>query len=740
MRLGLRETLAEAGDIDICGEAVDGRDALAKAERLKPDFVLMDVGLPVRDGIEATRQIRGNLPETRVVTLSHYDHDHPEVVREALKAGASKHVFKLDVGTDLLSTLRKLQDEPMSRDVIAAAPPIALEFSSATGLNRTQETTPALEREIHHPRSPITTPRRDWRATEENQKSKTAVLVCRAICIGFALIETFSQLRFINEDGVSYLDMSDALIRHNWHLLINPIWSPLYPFLIGLVTWFTRPSAQWEVPLVHAMNLLLFLGALASFEFFLRRVISVLRPENGPEDANSGAPLPAWAWQVLGYSLFAWTTVGMIWAPRMITPDLCVAALVYLDAGLLLSLRDRGKWTRTCLLLGVTLGLGYLAKAILFPMAFLFMVLAFFMMGEWRKAIRPLAVTFLLFCAISAPLLISMSHRVGRPSYSEAGNLNYVWHVNGFNPYVASASPSGPPSYLKHPMTLAHRNPDVFIFKEPTAYTYPPRQDMEYWSAGAIAAVNAGDQLRAVANNLRVLLTDAHIMYMCLLIVGALIFVLLSPNSSWRFKKISRSWPLLLAGIAGPFLYLLISVEPRYIAPFLLLVLLGLFPGIVVRNSKDAEKRAARWTIVFATFVMVLTGLVVVYHLAGYPRAQRQLGEEFLQVGESLNRTGVQPGQDVAIIGDSSDGCRWARMARVRIVAQILRGDVADFWRADPGVKADVYDAFAKAGANAVIAEQTPPPDEAAEWQRLGDSHYYVHFVAPIALQSSYNH
>src|SRR5208282_4582515 len=162
----------------------------------------------------------------------------------------------------------------------------------------------------------------------EHQKSKLTILVCRIVCIGFALIEAWSQRRFINEDGISYLDMSDVLIRHNWHLLINPIWSPLYPFLIGVATWLTRPSAQWEVPIVHALNFLIFLGALASFEFLMRQVIRVLRQENGREDGDSRAPLPVWAWQLLGYSLFAWSTFGMIWAPRMITPDLLVATFV----------------------------------------------------------------------------------------------------------------------------------------------------------------------------------------------------------------------------------------------------------------------------------------------------------------------------------------------------------------------------------------------------------------------------
>jgi hypothetical protein len=68
-------------------------------------------------------------------------------------------------------------------------------------------------------------------------------------------------------------------------------------------------------------------------------------------------------------------------------------------------------------------------------------------------------------------------------------------------------------------------------------------------------------------------------------------------------------------------------------------------------------------------------------------------------------------------------------MARVQIVAQILREDTDNWWASDPRVKAEVYDAFAKAGAKAVVAEETPPPGTFADWQRLGDTHYYVHFL-----------
>jgi hypothetical protein len=570
----------------------------------------------------------------------------------------------------------------------------------------------------------------------EDQKYKLTRLACWIVCIGFALIEAWSQRQFINEDGISYLDMSDWLLRHNWHLLVNPVWSPLYPILIGVVTWLTRPSAPWEVPLVHVLNLVIFLVALASFEFLLRRVIRVFRRESTQEGAGSAAPLPVWTWQLLGYSLFTWTTVGMIWGPRFITPDLCVATLVYLDAGLLLSLRTSTKRTGTCLLLGLTLGLGYLAKAVLFPMAFVFMAVAFFVIGEWRKAIRPLAITFLVFCAVSAPLVIAMSKRVGRLSFSETGNLNYAWVVNHVGGSKAAGGPffspaSGPLPFLKHPLTLLHTHPDVYGFREPLALTYPPRQDMGYWSAGAGTVVDPRAQLRAFEWNLRTLFADSHIVPMSGLIAVGLIFLLLSRNALRRFKNVLRSWPSLVPGVAGLGLYLLVWVEPRYVAPFFLLVLLGLFPGILLENPESVAKRVTLSSVVIAISLTVYTGLLVAYHLAGLPRAQHYHGL-FVQVGTSLNKAGVPQEEEVGLIGDGSGGCRWARMARVRIVAQILREDTGDFWRlSNPREKAEVYDAFARFGAKAIVAEETPPSVGFADWQRLGDTHYYVHLLAP---------
>jgi hypothetical protein len=577
---------------------------------------------------------------------------------------------------------------------------------------------------------------KDGRTFGEDRSYKLTMLLCWVVCIGFALIEAWSQRQFINEDGISYLDMSDWLLRHNWHLLVNPVWSPLYPILIGVVTWLVRPSAQWEVPLVHILNLVIFLAALAAFEFLLRRVIGAFRQESTQEEAGLAAPLPVWTWQLLAYSLFAWSTIGMIWGPRFVTPDLCVAMLVYLDCGLLFDLRTSTKRSRTCMMLGLTLGLGYLAKAVLFPMAFLFMLVAFFVIGEWRKAVRPLAIIFLVFCAVSAPLFIAMSKRVGRPSFSETGNLNYAWVVNRVGGAKLAGGPffrpaSGPPPGFKHPMTLLHTHPDVYGFREPLALTYPPRQDGGYWSAGASTVVDLRAQLRAMAKNLAFPFRYPHIDPMLGLIAVGLIFILISRNSLRRFNNVLRSWPLLVPGVAALGLYLLVWVEPRYVAPFLLLVLLGLFPGILLQNPRSAAKRVTISTVVIAITLTVLTGLLVAYHLAGFPRTEPSKGGLYVRVGTSLNKAGVPPEEEVGLIGDSSDGSRWARLARVRIVAQILREDTGDFWRiSNPREKAEVYDAFARFGAKAIVAEETPPSVGFGDWQRLGDTHYYVHLLA----------
>jgi DNA-binding NarL/FixJ family response regulator len=93
-------------DIEVCGEAIDGREAILKARDLNPDVVIMDISMPRFDGLEATREMRRLMPHIPVLTPSQYD--TAEVRREALNAGAASHVSKTLVRTTLVPALRNI--------------------------------------------------------------------------------------------------------------------------------------------------------------------------------------------------------------------------------------------------------------------------------------------------------------------------------------------------------------------------------------------------------------------------------------------------------------------------------------------------------------------------------------------------------------------------------------------------------------------------------------------------------
>jgi len=104
LRDGLKALLTMAGDISVVGEARTGREAVAEAERLHPDVVLMDISMPELDGVEATRRIRQTAPEVRVLFLTM--HEAEEYFFRALRAGAAGYVIKRTAASDLLAAVR----------------------------------------------------------------------------------------------------------------------------------------------------------------------------------------------------------------------------------------------------------------------------------------------------------------------------------------------------------------------------------------------------------------------------------------------------------------------------------------------------------------------------------------------------------------------------------------------------------------------------------------------------------
>jgi len=96
--------LHERPDLQVVCEVSDGLQAVEKAQQLKPDLILMDIGLPGINGIEAARRIRTLVPHSKIIFLT--QESSPEVVQEAISLGASGYVLKIEAETDLLMAVQ----------------------------------------------------------------------------------------------------------------------------------------------------------------------------------------------------------------------------------------------------------------------------------------------------------------------------------------------------------------------------------------------------------------------------------------------------------------------------------------------------------------------------------------------------------------------------------------------------------------------------------------------------------
>jgi DNA-binding NarL/FixJ family response regulator len=144
LRAGFRKLLDGEADIRVVGDAADGAQAVQQVEELRPDVVLMDIRMPVLDGIEATRRISERFPDTSVLVLTTYDLD--EYVFAALEAGASGFLLKDCLPDELIAGIRVV-----ARGDALIAPAITrrliVEFTARAGRAGRRTLPPISERE-----------------------------------------------------------------------------------------------------------------------------------------------------------------------------------------------------------------------------------------------------------------------------------------------------------------------------------------------------------------------------------------------------------------------------------------------------------------------------------------------------------------------------------------------------------------------------------------------------------------
>jgi DNA-binding NarL/FixJ family response regulator len=148
LREGLRALLSSQDDLDVVGEAEDGREAIRQVEELAPDLILMDLSMPKMNGVEAIREIRRRVPETKILALT--VHKAEEFIVEVLQAGADGYIPKDASSNELMMAIKSVLmgkrylSPSVSKDVIEGYLESRRAFASST----TWETLTKREREI----------------------------------------------------------------------------------------------------------------------------------------------------------------------------------------------------------------------------------------------------------------------------------------------------------------------------------------------------------------------------------------------------------------------------------------------------------------------------------------------------------------------------------------------------------------------------------------------------------------
>jgi 4-amino-4-deoxy-L-arabinose transferase-like glycosyltransferase len=553
-----------------------------------------------------------------------------------------------------------------------------------------------------------------------NPHKRRLIAIFWLIGIILGALQAWDARHVMYADGISYLDIGDAYLRGDWKTAINANWSPLYSWLLGFAMFLLKPSPYYEFTIVHLVNFVIYLLTLGCFHFFLLQLIYYHRFRQSEALGNYGVTFPEWAWIALGYSLFIQSSLNLI-TIGLVSPDMCVAAFVYLACGILLRIRRGITNYFTFALLGVVLGFGYLAKTVMFPLAFIFLSLSLFSLGNFRKALPRTMLALFLFLSIASPFIIAISHAKGRITFGDAGKYNYWQHVNGYfaiRHWTGAPPGSGTP---KHPPRKIFDMPTIYEFGTPIGGTYPIWYDPSYWHEGIKIHFDLKEQLRAIKINLKIYY---HIFYprYSVLIFSSFILYLMGRRRWSTVKDLAEYWILFIPAVTAMGMYCLISAGSRYVGPFVVLLWLGIFSGIRLPDSEESKRLLRCATIVMVLVLMMVTGRHLLKN--DYPSSHVHW-----EVADALKQMGVLPGDKVASIGQSYSHF-WARLAKVRIVAEITTKDIDTFWEADDGVKSKIYEAFSKTGAKAIVTDKVPEGPLPPGWQKIANTDYYIYILS----------
>ncbi len=592
----------------------------------------------------------------------------------------------------------------------------------AVGLETQQESRPLMQ--VPLPASPVSGSLRPF----------LAGMLLAALAIGL-LSAWHGGVLTVSDDGVAYLDLSDAWRNHDWLTAANGCWSPAYPVMLAATLGLFHPSAFWEPVVIRGLNFLLYIAAMFSFAFFWRELTQSVERRAAARSAENR--LPRRSWFLLGFALFLFFAVQFLGA-NLVSPDLALFASIMLVAGIIVQIKDGSLNWSLFAWLGAVCAVGYLIKAIMFPLTFVFLGVAFLSATKKSDILPRLALALGVFVIISGPWILMLSRAKHRFDYSDVGKLNYLWFASeGFDDYGYPFpwKPAPGEGTQVHPMRDLLASPHIFEFRAPFQGSYPLWDDPSYWYEGATVPFHLKQQLRTVEHGLvgyfNIVQRQGG------LLVGALFLILATRR---RMKGVLNAWYLMVPAVTALGLYAISHglVQNRYTAPFLPLFWAGLFAELYLLHLKENSRLLASLSLAMAVIFSLPMAVDLSYNVL--QTAQKAHAHTFFDhhdadVADYLQKAGLHPGDSLGYLQAPEDGTNkyWARLAKMTIVADMSFRDVPAFWGADPTTQAKVIAAFHDAGVKAIVAYKAPASVRSTGWQKVGSSDYYVLTGAELA-------
>lgn len=553
-------------------------------------------------------------------------------------------------------------------------------------------------------------------ASEGDRNLEFVRLACWFVTIGFGAADAWVTRFTMYPDGVSYLDLGDAIWRGDWHNAINAYWSPLYPAITGMFLKVFKPSIEHEYPLVHLINFLIYLAALISFEYFWRRFVAQRRERNDPDQG-----FPIWAWYIVGYCAFISSALRLI-TINFVSGDMAIAAVVYLACALLLKMQQGDVGWKIFACLGLVLGIGYLTKAVMFLISIPFFAVAAAIQRKLGRSMKPVALSLLAFGVIAGPWVLALSKAKGRPTFGDTGKINYAINVSTVNFFIPRAEST------KHPVHQLAGLP-TYEFSQPISGTYPLWYDPSYWHEGIEPHFNLKKQVSSILTSLLSLGWISFNLVLALSITVAIVFFYLTaPNISGPLARARANWIVWIPAVCGIALYSLVVIEPRYVGALFCLLWIVAFSGLRFATS---SRKLMTVTVILLAFS---TCAVEVWQISraldpSYFARRHVASHVSVEVAAALKAEGFQRGDKIVVVGDwlvpSQEASYVARLARICIIGE-ARPD--ELWSAAPLVRNRILAEFEQAGAQAILMYRPRP--SAPNCEQLVNSEYYLCRIA----------